>query len=60
MIDKETPTKLRVDDEQWLCCPRCNETFFLHNMFKEKNNYCGRCGQALDWSDVKKRKEETK
>ena len=25
-------------------CPRCNE------LITNRNNYCGHCGQALDWS----------
>ena len=29
-------------------CPTCNA------VFKDKTtNYCGNCGQAIDWSDVK-------
>ena len=50
--DKETPTKLRIDDEGWLCCPRCDDTFYLHSHYNNRNRYCGRCGQALDWSNV--------
>ena len=51
-LEKQIPKKLRVDDEGWLCCPKCDETFFLHNRTGEKNKKCGICGQALDWSDT--------
>ena len=60
ITDKETPTKLRIDENGWICCPRCDETFYLLNQFSERNRYCGRCGQALDWSDIKQHKEEIK
>ncbi len=29
------------------CCPNCH-AYFLDKL----TNYCGNCGQALDWSDV--------
>lgn len=60
--DKTTPTKIRIDENGWICCPRCDDTFYLLNMFSKRNNYCGRCGQALDWTDIHepKYKEETK
>lgn len=50
-LKKQIPKKLRVDDEGWLCCPKCNETFKLHNQYHERNRHCGNCGQALDWGD---------
>lgn len=50
--DKETRTKLRIDDNGWICCPRCDETFSLLDHFGKRNNYCGKCGQALDWSNI--------
>jgi len=50
--DKETPTKMRIDNNGWICCPRCDDTFFLLNQFSNRNRYCGRCGQALDWSNI--------
>ena len=49
-LEKQTPKKLRVDDESWICCANCDETFYLHNKFNKMNKYCGNCGQALDWS----------
>ena len=52
-LEKQIPKKLRVDDEGWLCCPNCDETFKLHDQFRKRNKYCGKCGQALDWSDIK-------
>ena len=54
--DKETPTKVRIDENGWICCPRCDDTFFLLNHFGNRNRYCGRCGQALDWTDIPKPK----
>lgn len=52
-LEKQTPKKFRVDDEGWICCRNCNETFYLYNQFGKRNKHCGNCGQALDWSDSK-------
>ena len=52
VIDKETPASLRIDNEGWLCCPRCDDTFSLFDHFGKRNHFCGKCGQALDWSDI--------
>ena len=51
-LKKQIPKKLRIDDEHWLCCRNCDETFYLHNKFDKRNNFCGKCGQAIDWSDI--------
>ena len=51
--DKETPAKPRVDDDDWFCCRRCGETFYLTNGLHKRNKYCGNCGQKIDWSEVK-------
>lgn len=50
-LDMRIQKKFRLDDEKWICCPNCDETFYLHNQFGKRNKYCGNCGQALDWSD---------
>ena len=50
-LEKQIPKKLRADDEGWLCCPKCDETFKLHNQYHEKNRYCGNCGQKICWGD---------
>ena len=55
-LEKQIPKKLRVDDEGWLCCPKCDETFKLHNQYHEQNRYCGNCGQRIDWSEVNAKK----
>ena len=52
VLRKQIPQKIKVDDESWLCCPCCGETFYLHNNFMKRNKNCGKCGQALDWSDI--------
>lgn len=48
-LKKQIPKTLRVDDDSLYCCRNCDETFFLHNLFHEKNRYCGKCGQKLKW-----------
>lgn len=50
-LKKQMPQKQRIDDNDWRCCPRCGETFFLTSAFNKRNKYCGNCGQALDWGD---------
>ena len=49
-IKKQIPQKPRVDENDWYCCRQCGETFFLINMVNERNKYCGKCGQAIDWA----------
>ena len=48
LVDKATPKKVEepLRLEQGLCgeCPHC--TAFVQN-----SNYCGHCGQKLDWSE---------
>lgn len=31
-------------------CPRCRSGEYLHNEDGNKNDFCGQCGCALDWS----------
>lgn len=50
-LEKQIPKKQRIDNDDWRCCPRCGESFFLINTFNKRNKYCGNCGQALDWSN---------
>ena len=52
-FNKQIPKKPRVNDDDWLCCRSCGETFSLTNGLNKRNKYCGNCGQALDWSDNK-------
>ena len=51
-LEKQMPKKQRIDDEDWRCCPRCGETFFLTNSFNKRNKYCGNCGQMLNWEEA--------
>lgn len=48
-LKKQIPQKPRIDNDDWICCPRCNETFYLINTHNKRNKYCGNCGQAIDW-----------
>ena len=51
-LEKQIPKKPRVDDNDWLCCRSCDETFSLNNGLHQRNKYCGNCGQAIDWRDT--------
>lgn len=48
-LEKQIPKKPRVDDNDWYCCRNCGDTFSLVNMVNDRNRYCGKCGQAVDW-----------
>lgn len=37
----------------YLACPNCGSSEYLYNAEdEERNDYCGKCGQAIDWSEV--------
>lgn len=37
-------------DMSIISCPRCGSGEYLHNEDGNEQNYCGQCGQAIDWS----------
>ena len=37
-------------DTSILACPCCGSGEYLHNEDGNEQNYCGQCGQAIDWS----------
>lgn len=37
-------------DTSIIACPRCGSGEYLHNEDGNEQNYCGQCGQAIDWS----------
>ena len=49
-VEKQIPKKPKIDADEWTCCPNCDSTFKIFDSFRERNNYCGNCGQALDWN----------
>jgi hypothetical protein len=61
-LEKQIPKKPRVDDDGWLCCPNCNETFAMFDSLKRRLLCCGCCGQKLDWSkeDAYRKRSERK
>ena len=57
-LDKQEPMKVLdiekiinlVHTNEWTycgICPKCNEDVYID----DHKNFCGNCGQALDWSD---------
>ena len=50
-IEKQILKKLRTNDDNWLCCRNCGETFSLANTLHKRNKFCGECGTAIDWGD---------
>ena len=40
------------DNPDVLYCQRCRSGEYLHNEDGARNNFCGQCGQAIDWSAV--------
>ena len=57
-LEKQVPKKVKyknrhgqgydIYNKDYYNCPSCGRR--LRN--KQKDNYCGRCGQAIDWSDA--------
>lgn len=57
-LEKQIPRKVKylnrhgsgsdLYNKDYFNCPSCGRR--LRN--KQKDNHCGRCGQALDWSDT--------
>ncbi len=50
-IEKQIPKKPILDTifpsgVEWYLCPACK-----HNNIEKSDNYCHKCGQALDWSE---------
>ena len=39
------------DGDNVLSCPHCGSGEYLHNHDGNKNKFCGRCGQAIDWTE---------
>lgn len=37
------------DDNSILACPYCGSGEYLHNPDGNENQYCGQCGQKIDW-----------
>ena len=56
VFERLNPKKPKVDDEGWLCCPNCNETFAMFDNLNRRLLCCGCCGQKLDWSEVDAKK----
>lgn len=38
-------------DEHILACPRCGSGEYLHNEDGNRNDYCGQCGQKIEWGE---------
>ena len=51
-LKRTIPMKPVVDERTGRCtCPSCSEPNFLENDHNTLNNFCGCCGQAIDWSE---------
>lgn len=37
------------DDNSILACPYCGSGEYLYNPDENENQYCGQCGQKIDW-----------
>ena len=36
-------------DKNIMACPRCGSGEYLHNEDGNEQNFCGQCGQAIEW-----------
>lgn len=46
-------------DMSIIACPRCGSGEYLHNEDGNEQNFCGQCGQRIDWSRLPEGKEDT-
>lgn len=54
-LKMSAPMKLCVDEQIGrFVCPSCGNTNFLENDHDTLNDFCGCCGQAIDWSEFVK------
>lgn len=52
LCEKVTPKSPYPDgDKGILACPCCGSGEWLHNADENPMNFCGQCGQAIDWSE---------
>lgn len=53
-LEKQIPQKIDNKDADDLVngCHCCGEINALWKPNGNRNNYCGNCGQAIDWSDT--------
>ena len=42
-------------DKYILACPRCGSGEYLYNEDGNQNEFCGQCGQKLEWGEEKDR-----
>lgn len=51
---KEIPRSPYPDgDEHILSCWNCGRGEYLYNEDGNRNDYCGQCGQKIDWGEEK-------
>ena len=46
-------------DMSIIACPRCGSGEYLHNEDGNEQNFCGQCGQRIDWSRLPEGKEDS-
>lgn len=49
-LSKQIP-KSPYLDVNILACPNCGSGEYLHNEDGNQQQYCGQCGQAIDWEE---------
>ncbi len=52
LIERDTPAKIKHEKNGVAYCPIC-ERSYLHSARGYENNFCGYCGQRLDWKESK-------
>lgn len=51
-LRKQIPQSPHPDgDIHILACPNCGSGEYLHNEDGNLQQYCGQCGQAIDWEE---------
>lgn len=50
ILNKQIPKSPYIDFNI-LACPNCGSGEYLHNEDGNPQQYCGQCGQAIDWEE---------
>lgn len=50
-LSKQIPKSPYIDFNI-LACPNCGSGEYLHNEDGNEQQYCGQCGQAIDWEEI--------
>ncbi len=60
LVKQHAISPFEDDDPYIIFCQRCGSGEYLHNEDGNRNEYCGQCGQRVDWVDSEEGRQCTK